>query len=34
MFDPFIEATTLRELAARREIQPREVAETYLRRIE
>ncbi|MBI2962189.1 MAG: amidase [Deltaproteobacteria bacterium] len=34
MFDPFIEATTLRDLAARREIRPREIAETYLRRIE
>src|SRR5437899_3584677 len=34
MFDPFIEACTLRDLVARREIRPREVAETYLRRIE
>jgi amidase len=34
MFDPFIEACTLRDLVARREIRPREVAEIYLRRIE
>ena len=34
MFDPFIEACVLRDLVARREIRPREVAETYLRRIE
>ncbi len=34
MFDPFIEASALRDLVARREIRPREVAETYLRRIE
>jgi amidase len=34
MFDPFIEACILRDLVARREIRPREVAETYLRRIE
>jgi amidase len=34
MFDPFIEACMLRDLVARREIRPREVAETYFRRIE
>jgi amidase len=34
MFDPFIEACALRALLARGELRPREVAETYLRRIE
>jgi amidase len=34
MFDPFAEATTLRDLVIRGEIRPREVAELYLRRIE
>jgi Asp-tRNA(Asn)/Glu-tRNA(Gln) amidotransferase A subunit family amidase len=34
VFDAFIEASALRDLVARRELRPREVAETYLRRIE
>jgi amidase len=34
MFDPFIEACELRELVARGDVRPREVAELYLRRIE
>ncbi len=34
MFDPFIEAFELRELVARGEVRPREVAEFYLARIE
>lgn len=34
MFDPFVEATTLRDLVVRGEIRPREVADAYLRRIE
>jgi amidase len=34
MFDPFVEACELRELVARGEVRPREVAELYLRRIE
>ncbi len=34
MIDPFIEATELRELALKREMRPREVAEFFLARIE
>jgi Asp-tRNA(Asn)/Glu-tRNA(Gln) amidotransferase A subunit family amidase len=34
VFDPYLEASKLRDLVARRELRPREVAETYLRRIE
>src|SRR5688572_9186894 len=34
MFDPFVEAVTLRDLVARGDVRPREVADLYLRRIE
>jgi amidase len=34
MFDPYIEATELRELVRKKEIRPREVAEFFLARIE
>ncbi|HYL59127.1 MAG TPA: amidase family protein, partial [Candidatus Acidoferrales bacterium] len=34
MLDPYIEAWRLRELVAKREVRPREVAELFLARIE
>jgi len=34
VFDPFIEAWQLRDLVMKGDLRPREVAETYLARIE